>query len=178
MLPFDVPTYNEVPSALKDVYQQFQKTLGFIPNLYATIGYSPNTLNSYAQFTAEQSRGTFHAKEREAIYLIVSQINGCHYCLASHTRSAIKVGWTEEDTLQIRKGTFSDIKWQVLYLVIKSVIDNKGAVSEDLLERFFNLGYQEAAVIDLIALIMVMSLTNYVYRLTQIPIDYPAAQEI
>ncbi len=64
-----------------------------MPNLYATIGYSANALNSYLQYVGEQSRGTFHAKEREAVYLIVSQFNGCEYCLASHTQSAIKNGW-------------------------------------------------------------------------------------
>lgn len=178
MLPFEVPTYVEVPEALENVYQKFQKTIGFIPNLYATIGYSPNALNAYAAFTAEQSRGSFHAKDREGIYLIVSQLNKCHYCLASHTQSAIKNGWKEEDTLLIRTGLTPDLKWQVLYHFIRSVIENKGAVQKDLLEKFYGLGYHEAAVIDLLSLIVVMTFTNYVFRLTQIPIDYPPAQEI
>lgn len=178
MLPFDVPTYPEVPAALKETYERFQKTIGFVPNLYATIGYSPNALKAYVQFTAEQSRGTFHAKDREAIYLIVSQLNDCHYCLASHTRSAVKTGWTEPETVLIRQGTHPDHRWQVIFKVIQSVIAHKGAVSPSLLESFFELGYQKAAIMDLISLIMVMSLTNYVYRLTQIPIDYPAAPDI
>ncbi|AYL94298.1 carboxymuconolactone decarboxylase family protein [Mucilaginibacter celer] len=178
MTSFEVPVYSETPEALKEVYDKFQKTIGFVPNLYATIGYSPNALNAYAEFAARQSKGTFHAKDREAIYLIVSQLNGCHYCLASHTESAIAHGWPEEETLEIRKGTHPELKWQVLYRVIKSVIENKGAVDRGLLEAFSSLGYGNAALMDLISLIMVMSLTNYVYRLTQIPIDYPLAKEI
>lgn len=178
MRPFNVPTYEQAASDSKPAFERFQKTMGFMPNLYATIGYSANALNSYLQFTGEQARGTFHAKEREAVYLIVSELNGCHYCLASHTQSAIKTGWTEEETLQLRDGASPELKWQVIYRVIRSVINHKGEVSEELQDEFFHLGYHEDALIDLMALIAVMSFTNYVYRLTQIPIDFPPAKPI
>ena len=49
---------------------------------------------------------SFTAKEREAINLIVSQVNQCDYCFAAHTTIAKMRGFTEEDTLEIRKGGF------------------------------------------------------------------------
>ena len=178
MLPFKVPTYEQVNEAAHPAFDQFIKLTGKMPNLYATIGYSTNALNSYLEYTRQQAKGTFHAKEREGIFLIVSQINGCEYCLASHTVSAIKNGWKEEDTLLLRAGTHPDNKWQVIYRVVHSIIDNKGGVDNSLLEEFFGLGYAEAAIIDLLVLINVMSLTNYAYRLTHIPIDFPEAKEV
>ena len=149
-----------------------------MPNLYATIGYSAVTLNAYIAYTSAQAKGSFHGKEREAVYLMVSQMNGCEYCLASHTASAIKNGWKEEDTLLLRAGKYPDKKWETIYAVVKSVIDNRGEVSDELLEAFFALGYKEAALMDLMALINIMSFTNYVYRLTKIPIDSPPAKDI
>jgi len=178
MHSFTVPDVEQAPEAARPVFEQFQKTTGKMPNLYAMIGYSANALNSYIEYTRQQAKGSFHARDREAIYLIVSQFNGCEYCLASHTQSAIKNGWKEEDTLLIRAGTFPDKKWEILYKVIGSVIEHRGEVGDDLLEAFFALGYNEAVLIDLVILINVMSLTNYVYRLTKIPIDFPAAKEI
>jgi AhpD family alkylhydroperoxidase len=178
MRSFTVPTIDQVGNEAKPAFEQFQKTMGKMPNLYATIGYSANALNAYLQYTAQQARGSFHARDREAVYLIVSQLNDCHYCLASHTQSAIRSGWKEEDTLQLRAGTFPDKKWQTIYLVIRSVIESKGEVSDTLQDDFFALGYKEAALIDLFALINVMSFTNYIYRLTKIPIDFPEAKEI
>jgi len=178
MKSFTVPTYDQAPDAAKPAFDRFIKIMGKMPNLYATIGYSANALNSYLAYVNEQARGTFHAKEREAVYLIVSQFNGCEYCLASHTQSAIKNGWTEDETLSLRAGNHPDKKWQVIYRVIKSVIDNKGQVSDDLLDEFYALGYQEAAIIDLLVLINVMSFTNYAFRLVQIPIDFPLAKDI
>jgi AhpD family alkylhydroperoxidase len=46
---------------------------------------------------------SFTAKEREAINLIVSQVNECDYCLAAHTSLAKMRGFTEEQTIDIRK---------------------------------------------------------------------------
>ncbi|MDN3548848.1 carboxymuconolactone decarboxylase family protein [Mucilaginibacter aquaedulcis] len=178
MAHFEVPKYEQEPAALHETYEAFRVILGFVPNLYATIGYSANALNSYTRFTAEQNKGTFHGKDREAIFLIVSQLNGCHYCLASHTQSAIRNKWTEEDTLMLRKGTYPENKWLVIYRVIKSILDHKGQVKEELLEEFYHLGYTEVAIMDLLALVMVMSFTNYAYRMTDIPIDFPLAKEI
>jgi AhpD family alkylhydroperoxidase len=178
MKPFIVPTSDQAPDAAKPAFYRFTKLTGKMPNLYATIGYSANALNSYLAYVNEQVRGTFHAKEREAIYLMVSQLNGCEYCLASHTQSALKNGWTEEETLLLRAGTHPDHKWQVIYRVIQSVIENKGQVSDDLLDEFYALGYHEAAIIDLMVLINVMSFTNYTYRLIRVPIDFPLAKDI
>jgi AhpD family alkylhydroperoxidase len=178
MKPFAVPTYEQAPADARPAFDQFMKLTGKMPNLYATIGYSANALNSYLSYVREQARGTFHAKDREAVYLIVSQLNGCEYCLASHTQSAIKNGWNEEDTLALRAGTHPEQKWQVIYRFIKSVIEQKGMVSDELLDEFYALSYHEAAIIDLMVLINVMSLTNYIYRMTHIPIDFPRAKDI
>jgi len=170
---FKVPTYDEVTDSAKTVFDQFIKSTGKMPNLYATIGYSANALSSYMMFVQAQAKGTFHGKDREAIYLIVSKLNGCEYCQASHTPSAIRFGWKEEETTLLRAGKFPEKKWEVIYALIKSVIENKGEVSNEILSDFFALGYNQAALIDLVTLIIVMTFTNYVFRLTKIPIDFP-----
>ena len=175
---FTLPTYDSVSAEAKPAFDQFIKLSGKMPNLYAVIGYSAVTLNSYLAFVQAQVKGSFHAKEREAVFLIVSQFNGCEYCLAAHTVSAIRNGWTAEDTLLLRAGKFPENKLAVIYRLIESVIDHKGEVSDQLLEQFFQLGYKENALMDLMALINIMSFTNYVYRLTKVPIDFPLSKSI
>ena len=171
-----VPLYDEVSADTKIIFDNLKKSSGKVSNLYATIGHSVNALSAYMAYVHAQAKGSFRGKDREAIYLIVSQLNGCDYCLSSHTISAIKFKWTEEETLLLRAGKFPENKWQVIFQVIKSVIDKKGEVSDELLNAFFETGYKEGALIDLMALINIMSFTNYVYRLTKVPIDYPLAK--
>jgi AhpD family alkylhydroperoxidase len=178
MQHFEVPAYESFPAEAKPAYDQFVKSMGRMPNLYATIGYSAVTLNSYLAFVQAQVKGAFHGKDREAIYLIVSQINGCEYCLAAHTASAIKNGWTEDQTLLLRAGNYKEAAWEVIYGVIQSVIEHRGEAPEGLLDRFYQAGYTNKALMDLMALINIMSFTNYVYRLTKIPIDFPLAKAI
>ena len=50
--------------------------------------------------------------------------------------------------------------------------------STELLDEFYGLGYNEAAIIDLLVLVNVMSFTNYAYRMMHVPIDFPSAKEI
>ena len=178
MPDFKVPSRDQLAPDAQAIYDQFQQSIGKMPNLYATIGYSANALATYTQYVKRQVKNTFHARDREAIYLIVSELNGCEYCLASHTASAVKAGWKEEDTLLVRAGTHPDRKWQVIYGIIRSAIENKGAVGDPLLEAFYGLGFSQGALMDLFVLISVMSFTNYVFRLTRIPIDFPAAKTI
>lgn len=178
MPTFTVPSRDQVAPEAQAIFDQFQQSIGKMPNLYATIGYSANALSTYTQYVRGQVKNTFHARDREGIYLIVSQLNGCEYCLASHTQSAIKTGWKEEDTIQLRAGTHPERKWQVIYSIIRSAIENKGAVNDTLLSAFSSLGFHEDALMDLFVLINVMSFTNYIYRLTQIPIDFPLAKPV
>ena len=178
LIPFKVPTYEQVAPEAQATFDMLKKNAGKVPNLYATIGYSANALNSYMAYVQAQAKSTFHFKDREAIYLMVSQLNGCEYCLASHTLSAIKSGWTEDETLQLRAGNLGDNKWKAIYDFISSVIQHRGQVNDPILQALYQNGYNEKAVMDLMILINIMSLTNYVYRLTNIPIDFPAAKNI
>ena len=178
MLPFTVPSRDQVSPEAQAIFDQYQQAMGKMPNLYAAIGYSANALTTYTQYVRGQAKNSFHARDREGIYLIVSQINGCEYCLASHTASAIKVGWKEEDTLVLRAGTHPDKKWQVIYAIVRSAIENRGEVADALLKEFAGLGYGDAAIIDLFVLVNVMSFTNYVFRLVKIPIDFPPAKAV
>jgi len=76
-MSFTVPSYDQAAAEAKPFFEQFQQQMGKMPNLYATIGYSPNALSTYLQYVRGQAKNRFHARDREAIYLIVFQINGC-----------------------------------------------------------------------------------------------------
>jgi len=178
MSRFNVPAADQVAPEAQATFENLKKSIGKVPNLYATIGFSANALNSYLAFVQAQAKGTVRARDREAIYLIVSQLNGCEYCLASHTQSAIRNGWTEEQTLLLRSGKFEEGVWPILYKLIQSVIVNKGEVDDQLLDDYFAAGNTERNLMDVMTLINIMSYTNYMYRLVKVPIDFPEARKL
>ncbi|MGD0582600.1 MAG: carboxymuconolactone decarboxylase family protein [Bacteroidales bacterium] len=175
---FKIPSYEDVSEEAHPLFDMLKKTSGKVPDLYATIGYSANALGSYLDFVQAQAKGSFHAKDREAVYLIVSQFNNCEYCLSAHTITAIRFGWTEKETVLLRAGEYPENKWKIIYSLIGSVIENKGEVNDQIINSFFNLGYDNKALIDMMALINLMCFTNYVYRLTKIPINIPLAKPL
>lgn len=179
MKTINVPKKEQLNPESQTILESVEKKMGKIPNLYATIGYSSSALKSMLETEISLAHNSsFTAKEREAINLIVSQVNECDYCLAAHTTLGKMRGFTEEDTLEIRKGSFSEVKLDAVIKLAQSIANNKGNAEREVLENFFNAGYDEKALIELAALVALRSFTNYVFANTQIPIDFPLAQTI
>jgi uncharacterized peroxidase-related enzyme len=179
MKTIQVPATAQLSIASQAILEQVQKKMGKVPNLYATIGYSAQTLKGMLDFeTTLAHDSAYTAKEREVINLIVSQANNCNYCLAAHTMLAQLRGFSKEETIAIRKGKAADAKLEAVILLAQSIAVHKGNAEVDTLENFFAAGYNESALIELIGLISVRILTNYVYATTQIPVDFPVADTL
>jgi AhpD family alkylhydroperoxidase len=106
MKQITVPAQEAVSVESQQLFEQMKKRLGRVPNLYATMGHSFHALKAFMDLEADLTGGAFNGKQREAIALVVSEVNHCAYCLAGHTVAAIKQRLTMEDTLEIRRGRF------------------------------------------------------------------------
>lgn len=166
------------PPETVQLFNSIERTYGMLPNMYAVIGNSPNALGSYFTYSQAQTNGSFNAKEREAIFLAVSQENGCNYCLSAHTAVAMMNGFSEPETLQLRSGTIQDKKLNLLTRLAKSITLNRGRADDKLVQDFFELGYNEKALVDLVAIVIEKSFTNYIGRLSQPEIDFPIAKNL
>lgn len=178
MKQFSVPTREQVGPEAQPLFDIFQKRVGKVPNLYAVMGNSAVALKAFMGLEDTLSTGVFHAKEREAIALVVSEVNGCAYCLAGHTALAIKRGFTKEETLDIRRGQVADLRLNAIVQLAKTITETKGYVDEVTLNNFFEAGFDEGALMELIGLVTVRIFTNYVYAITQVPVDFPLAEPI
>jgi len=173
-----VPSADQVSDESRVLLDQLKKRLGKVPNLYATMGYSSHALKGFLDFEAGLNGGRFSAKEREAIALVVSEVNQCAYCLAAHTGLAILRGFSKAETLDLRRGQAGDAKLNAILQLAKSIAENKGHADERVLNNFYEQGYNEAALMELTGLVAVRVYTNYVYALTAIPVDFPAAESL
>ena len=174
----NLPAPEQINADAQILLDDVKKRAGKIPNLYATIGYSSHALKGFLDFEESLNKGAFTAKEREAIALVVSEVNGCAYCLAAHTTLALKRGFSEVETLLLRKGIAKDMKLNTVIQLAKAIAEHKGEVSPILLDSFFADGYTESALIELTGLVAVRVFTNYVYALSDIPVDFPAAIDL
>jgi uncharacterized peroxidase-related enzyme len=178
MKTINVPTKDQVNPQSQEIFDSITKRMGKVPNLYATIGYSASALQGILNFEEAFNYSAFNAKEREALYLVVSQVNNCDYCLAAHSMIAGMRGFSKEEIINFRKGLANDAKLNAALQFAKAITENKGKVNDNIKEAFFEAGYDEAALMELIGLVTVRTFTNYVYGLTQIPIDFPVVEKI
>jgi AhpD family alkylhydroperoxidase len=178
MKTINVPTREQVSPESQALFDQIVKRMGKLPNLYATMGYSASTLKAFLEFDGAFNNSVFSAKEKEAIFLVVSEVNNCNYCLAAHTMIGKMKGFSVAETMTIRKGHIADKKLNAVLELTQSITENKGEAAEGLLEAFFDAGYHEEALIELIGLITAKIFTNYVFALAKVPIDFPEAEPL
>lgn len=174
---FTVPTRTEVSSGNQAIFDNLQKGLGFVPNLYAYIGKNETALGDY--LTLQNRKSTLKAKEREVINLVTSQLNGCLYCQSAHTALGKMNGFTDGQILEIRSGNASfDNTLDALAKFTSSVVANKGKATAEALNAFFDAGYNEANMIDVVMVVGDKIISNYLHNLTHLEIDFPLADTL
>jgi len=177
MKTFKVPTREEVSSANQVIFDNVKKKLGMVPNSYAFMGSSENGLATYLALS--NAKSSLNIKEKEVINLIVSAINGCHYCISAHTVVGKLNGFTDEQILEIRRGNISfDAKLDALAQLVKEVTSKKGNASEETIDNFFAVGYTDENLVDTLLIIAERTFSNYLNAIVKVPIDFPVAPEI
>ena len=143
MTTFNVPTRDQVSENNQAIFDNLNKALGFVPNLYATYANSDTALENYLNFA--NAKTSLSAKEKEVVNLAVSQVNNCIYCLSAHTAIAKMNGFNDEQILELRSGQASfDKKLDALARLAKNITENKGNTSADVLDNYFASGYSKA----------------------------------
>ncbi|PZR24623.1 MAG: alkylhydroperoxidase [Citrobacter freundii] len=174
MKTFTVPTREEVSPANQVLFDNLKKSLGTVPNLFATMAYSQNALSTYLALSSGKT--SLKAKEKEVVNLVTSQVNDCDYCLAAHTYIGKLNGFSDEQILEIRSGHASfDVKLDALARLTKSFVTTNGRPDAALVDRFFEVGYTNETLVDLIVVIGDKVITNYLHGVTKVPVDFPAA---
>ena len=176
MKTFSVPTRDEVSPANQAAFDNLNKAIGMVPNLYATIAYSDNGLSRYLNF--QGGKTSLNNKEKEAVNLVVSEVNGCKYCQSAHTVIGKMNGFSEQDTQDLRSGESKNPKLSALVKLAKEISEKKGRVSDTALEVFYAAGYNNGSLVDVILQISDKIAMNYLHNLTQIQIDFPLATEL
>jgi AhpD family alkylhydroperoxidase len=174
MTTIHVPTRDQVSPANQAHFDTLKKGLGMVPNLYATLALSEQALGNYLAF--QNAKSSITGKAREVVNLVVSQVNSCEYCLAAHTVIGGMVGFTPEQIIEIRRGGAGfDAKLDALAKLVKNIASERGHADPARVQAFFEAGWTQENLVDVIVVIGDKTVTNYLHGTTQVPVDFPAA---
>jgi AhpD family alkylhydroperoxidase len=89
--------YRDANAEVRAVYDDIMATrkTDWINNFWKAIAHDPATLKrTWESIKETMGPGALDPLTKELIYVAVSVTNNCHYCIASHTASAVKKGMT------------------------------------------------------------------------------------
>jgi uncharacterized peroxidase-related enzyme len=149
------------------------KQIGMVPNLYCMMANSSTVFDGFIKLTACLDAAKLDKKLREMVYLLASQINGCEYCLASHTSTAVEHGvMTVEESLEARRAQSPDPKIDALLKFTKEVVEKRGHASDDAFQAVRGQGFTDEEIVEALGTIALATLSNYVAIVGQTELDY------
>ena len=155
---------SEVSEELNLLFDKIYAERGNVPNMFRVMAHRPEIFSTMqAHFAAVLRTGTVPTRLKELIIVRTSQINQTPYCLASHTRLAENLGWSEDQLTHLadwpRREDFSPAEKAALRLA-ETVTRDAHAVTD---EQFAELRtyYSEGEVVELLCAI---GLFNYFNR--------------
>lgn len=175
MKNLEVLTREQVDPQTQAIFNGLEQKVGMVPNLYGATANSHYALKALLDLGETLKKGNLNAQEVEAVALAVGESNQCNYCLSAHTALGKMVGFSEQQTLDIRNGGIEDPKIKALTDLAKEITKRRGHPGAGTLEAFFQAGYSKGALVDVIGLVALNTFTNYVNHIAATPIDFPLA---
>ncbi|MBG6226708.1 AhpD family alkylhydroperoxidase [Arthrobacter sp. CAN_A2] len=180
MTRITVHTTDTAPEAARTELGALAQQFGKVLNIHGAMAHSPVVLQSYVALQQViGDYGTFDAGTREAIALVVGNVDECSYCQSAHTMGAKAAGLTLEQTIAIRQGTIDfDPKLAALLELARQSTANKGSVKDDAWQAGLDAGWTDVELTELSTHIALNLFTNYFNHLVDTDLDVPAAPRL
>lgn len=174
-LKYEIRTAENAPENSRATLAAAKKAYGFSPNLLGTMANHPALLNNYWEGSANlDANSTLTGAEKQIAYLSASYENNCHYCMAAHT-SIGQMHKIDQSVLDaLRTGTtIPNAKLEALSQYVKATTIKRGRVSQEDIDAFLAAGYTQENVLEVITIVSLKVMTNYINYVAQTPVDAP-----
>ena len=168
-----IQTIETAADEAKERLSNAKKANGFLPNLLGVLANAPTALETYQTVGAINARTSLSAEEREVVQITAARRNECGFCVAGHTALARKKLAMPEDIIEGLRETkaLSDPKLNALAVFTLAVMENRGQVSDEELQAFFDAGYEQQAALEVVLGVSLATLCNYANNLAKTPIN-------
>jgi uncharacterized peroxidase-related enzyme len=155
---------SEVSADVAELFDKAFALRGNVPNMFRVMAHRPEIFATMqAHFAAVLNTGTVSTKLKELIIVRTSQVNQTPYCLASHTKLAKGLGWSDDQLAHLadwrEREDFSPAEKAAL-LLAETVTRDAHAVTDEQFEELRGY-YSEGEIVELLCAI---GLFNYFNR--------------
>ena len=152
MEQFPVYTLDSAPEASKPALRDLQAAFGIIPNIAGVMATSPVLINSLVGLFGRVHGGSFTESQIQTLLLTNAVTNACTWAVAFHSALALKEGLDPGDVEAIRAGRSpSEVKHNALSTYTRTLIEKRGRIDRQDVERFLAAGFGKDHLLEVIA---------------------------
>ena len=160
------------PPEVREIYENVLK--GKVGSVQKLVAHRPEMLGKFLAFYGSVGK-SLDRRVYEAVYIRVSAINGCQYCLQHHLASSKRVGLTADDWQALKAGDygrFSPKEQAALNFAEKLTRESKNINDADIdaLKQHFS----SEQILDLDMLVGLANLTNRLTDPLGADLEFPA----
>src|SRR6202046_5136281 len=162
MEQFPVYTVDSAREASKPALRDLHAAFGIIPNIAGAMATSPVLINSLVGLFGRVHGGSFTEAQIQTLLLTNAVTNACTWTVAFHSALALKEGLTSADVEAIRAGRSpKDGKLGALSTLARTLIDTRGRIDDQIVERVLAAGFGMDHLLEVIAVVAASTITNY-----------------
>ena len=177
-MKFPLLDETSAPKEALEALATTKKNFGMIPNVEKVMALTPQLLSGYAHMWDLFETTTFTPIERQVVFMTANFENECNYCVPWHSMLAENAGMEKSEVDALRSGApLTDPKLEALRAFTRTLIANRGKASEAELQVFFNAGYSDAQVLEVILGLAIKLISNYTNSIAGTPLD-PEAEHL
>nr|BBJ02333.1 hypothetical protein YBY_01810 [Marinobacter nauticus] len=174
MADFKLHDAQSAPEGAKPFLENSQKNFGMIPGLHAVMAESPQVLEAYQKLHQLVLDSSFTNDEKTVVWQTINVENACHYCVPAHTGIAKMMEVSDDITNALRDETpLPNDKLEALRDFTLAVMRKQGNLSEGDLSAFFEAGYDNRHVLEVIMTLSQKIMSNYINHIAKTPVDEP-----
>lgn len=167
-----VHTRETAPEQSKTLLDNSIKAFGSIPSLHGVMAESPEALEAYQLLHKLFQATSLNAEELTVVWQTINVEHGCHYCVPAHAAIAkmMKVDDALTDALRNR-APMPTPKLQALHDTTLLIVRNRGLISEAEVQNFYNAGYTQKQLLEIVLGLAQKIMSNYINHLADTPLD-------
>jgi uncharacterized peroxidase-related enzyme len=160
-----VPSEDEVPAEVQELWAKPLERLGFVPNVLRVFALRPNHLLAWWAYYDELLRGEsgLTKAQREMIAVVVSATNRCHYCIVSHSAALRKLTedpvFVEQLATSYRYAQLDPRDRTMLDFAVKLTEESDLCDDEDI-EALREAGWNDEEIMDIAQVAAMFNFTN------------------
>ena len=170
----DFPTHDleTAPEGSKPLLENSQRAFGRLPGLHKVMAESPQVLEGYQLLHKLFTETAFDADEMTVVWQTINVEHECHYCVPAHTGIAKRMKVSDEISNALRDETpLPTAKLEALRVFTLQMLRQRGNVTDEQIQTFFDAGYDHRAVLEIILGLSQKVMSNYINHVAETPLD-------